>query len=541
MTIVTMVREVGAGCAAPGRGASRAQSAPCAVARRAALSAAMALAAILALPAAAPGAAAGGVQLQAPAPPQAPQAPPAPAPKLAPIQVPAERRQLIGLRFATVEERELSDRLETTGTIEPDEQLQSYVQTRFAGWIKTVFANQTYQYVRKGDRLFTIYSPDLASAEQEYLLALREQRQVTDSSVPGVSDGASSIAGSALDRLRLFGVSPREIARLKREGTPRDTVEIDSPSSGYITERAALPNMYAQPDMRLYSIADLSRVWVYAAVFQDEIGRVKVGDPAQVRVDAFPGKTFSGRVDFIWPQIDPATRTARVRCGFDNRSGLLKPGMFVKAVLEPRLGRGLAIPDSGVLRTGAHDIVFIDRGGGYLEPVEVELGAHLDHDFVVLKGLSAGDRIVASANFLIDSESQLQAALGAFVPPPLGVSAAASQAQAAIASAALEMSSEPSPPARGRNKLRVTLKNSSGKPIEGAQVSVTFSMAAMPSMGMAAMRAQATATDQGNGAYATEVDLQSGGTWQVTIVATKNGKTIAGKQFSISVSGHMEM
>jgi RND family efflux transporter MFP subunit len=462
-------------------------------------------------------------------------------PKLAPVQITPERRQLIGLQFAKVEEKELVDRIDATGLVEADEQLQGYVQTRFSGWIRQVFVDQTYQHVEKGQRLFTIYSPDLVSAENEYLIALNSENQLKSSEIEGVAGGAQSLVGSAVQRLKLFGVSPREIARLQRERTVRDAVEIDSPMTGYVVERNALPNMYAQPDTKLYAISSLTSVWVYAAVFQNQIGRVKVGDPVSVTVDAYPGKTFEGRVDSIWEAIDPMTRTAKVRCNLSNSESLLKLGMYVAVALEPRLGRGLVIPDTAVFRTGEHNIVFIDRGDGYLTPTEVELGAHVGHSFSVLKGLKDGEQIVSSANFLIDSESQLQAAAGSFVPPPPGVSAAAGQPQIAVSKYTIDIATEPSPPARGKDKLRFSLKDAAGQPVSGAQVAVTFYMAAMPAMGMAALRAQASATDQGNGTYLGNIDLQSGGTWQMTIVATKGGQTIATKQSDVSVSGPMAM
>jgi multidrug efflux pump subunit AcrA (membrane-fusion protein) len=462
-------------------------------------------------------------------------------PKLAPIQLTPERRQLIGLQIAQVRWEDLVAKIDATGLVEPDEQLEGYVQTRFAGWIRQVFVNQTYQFVKKGQPLFTIYSRDLVSTENEYLIALQSERRLGGSSFQSVAEGAHSLTSGALDRLKLFGVPPREIARLQREGTTRDAVEIDSPMTGYVVERNALPNMYAQPDTKLYAITTLSNIWIYAAVFQNQIGQVKVGDPVSVTVDAYPGRRFDGRVDFIWEALDPMTRTAKVRCSFGNPESLLKVGMYVSVAIRPRLGRGLVIPDSGVFRTGEHDVVFIDRGDGYLTPTEVELGPHLAHSFQVLKGLQAGDRIVSSANFLIDSESQLQAASGTFVPPPPGVSAAASQPEVSVPRATIEMTSDPNPPARGKNRLRLTLKDSTGKPLAGAQVSVTFYMAAMPSMGMAALRAQAAAADQGNGVYVTELELQSGGTWQVSITATKDGQTLATKQFNSSVSGPMAM
>jgi RND family efflux transporter MFP subunit len=462
-------------------------------------------------------------------------------PKLAPVQLSPERRQLIGLQIATVQEEALAGRIDTSGLVEPDEGLQGYVQTRFAGWIRQVFVNQTYQFVKKGQPLFTIYSPDLVSTENEYLIALASQKSLGSSSVQGVSEGAQSLISSALERLKQFGVPAREIARLQREGTTRDAIEIASPMSGYVVERNALPNMYAQPETKLYAITTLSKVWIYAAVFQNQLGQVKIGDPVAVTVDSYPGKTFEGRVDFIWAALDPMTRTAKVRCSFANPEGLLKVGMYVGVAITPRFGRGLVIPDTGVFRTGEHNVVFIDRGDGYLTPTEVELGAHLAHSFQVLKGLKAGDRIVSSANFLIDSESQLQAAAGTFVPPPPGVSAAAGQPQAQKPAVSANLTTDPNPPARGKNKLSVTLKDAGGKPVGGAQVSITFYMAAMPAMGMTAMKAQSTLTDQGDGTYSGMIDLQSGGTWLVTITATKDGQPVANKQFNASVSGSMAM
>jgi RND family efflux transporter MFP subunit len=462
--------------------------------------------------------------------------------QLAPIRITPERRQLIGLKFATVMRKDVNDRLETTGSIEADERLQGYLQTRFAGWIERVFANTTYQHVHRGQPLFTIYSPDLMSTESEYLLAIEARKRVKDSAVAGVTDDASSLVDSAAERLKLWGVSPREIARLERERTVRRAVEIDSPMSGYIVERNALPNMYVQPDTRLFTITDLAKVWIYAAVFQNEIGKVRPGDPATVSVDSYPGQNFDGRVDFIQPQIDPMTRTAKVRCEFNNPKGQLLPGMFAHVALDLPMGEQTVIPDTAVLRTGTHNVAFIDRGDGYLTPAEIELGQHVGNEFIVLKGLAPGQQIVSSANFLIDSESQLQAAAGAFVPPPPGVGAnAVGPAAEAIPQTSIEFASDPNPMVRGHNKVIVTIRDAKGAYITGAQVTVSFYMAAMPAMGMAAMRSQGTADDQGNGTYAANIELPSGGTWSLTITASKQGQPIATKQMDVSASGSMAM
>ncbi|MGH8335890.1 MAG: efflux RND transporter periplasmic adaptor subunit, partial [Gammaproteobacteria bacterium] len=308
--------------------------------------------------------------------------------------------------------------------------------------------------------------------------------------------------------------------------------------SGFITDRKALPNMYVQPGTKLYSVADLSTVWVYAQVFQDDLGRVKVGDPASITVDSYPGRTFLGRVSFIWPEVDQATRTARVRVEIPNSQRKLSLGMFVNVRIDLPLGRQLAIPASGVYRTGTRRIAFVDRGGGHFEPREVQVGPQDGDDLVVLKGLKAGERIATSANFLIDSESQLQAALGSFAPPPPGAGAAASM-NGPHGQVSIDYSSNPPAPRKGSNTFRVKLAGPGGAPVSGAQVTVTYFMPAMPAMGMAAMRSVTTLSDKGGGLYEGTAQVRTGGTWQVTVLATKNGQTIAQKQFSVTAEGGM--
>ncbi len=452
---------------------------------------------------------------------------------LAPIELSPERRQLIGVRVAKVQDRQVSDVLRATGTVEADERREVYVQTRFAGWIEKVYADQTYQYVKRGQPLFSIYSPDLLSTEEEYLLAVKARRQVEHSTIEGVAAGADSLVDSALQRLRLWGIPEAEIRRLEREGRARRTLTMVAPAAGYLAERKAFPNMYVQPDTRLFVIADLARIWVYAAVFQQDAGRVRLGDPAQLAVDAWPGEQFEGKVDFIRPQVDPATRTVKVRLDLANHAGKLVPGMFGRVAVKLQLGRHLTIPDSGVLQTGLHNIVFIDRGDGYLTPREVELGPHVGGDFVVLKGLKSGERVISSANFLIDSQSQLQAAIGDFTPPPPGAGTAAAPA------VTIAMTTSPDPPYKGHNVVSVKLLDSRGGPVTGAQVSMSFFMAAMPAMGMAAMHAQAAATEHKDGVYMAPIDLGSGGTWQVTISASKGGRALARRQLNVTAGGGM--
>ncbi len=457
-------------------------------------------------------------------------------PALTPVQLSPQRLQEIGVTTATVELKNVNDNLSVPGNVDIDEEKLSYVQTRFPGWIQSVFANATYQYVRKGQRLFTVYSPDLVSSEQEYLLARQNQKAFAPDAQGMAAQEGGWLLKAAEERLRQFGVPAQEIANLEQSGKVQRNLAIDSPASGYIIERNALPNAYVQPETKLYTIADLSTVWVYANVFQSEVGRLKPGDPAQVTVDAYPGRHFNGRIDQILPQVDPATRTVRVRLVFQNPSVVLKPGMYVNVAIAVPLGRQLVIPASAVLQGGTRAIAFVNHGNGNLEPRTIETGPQLDDSVVVLKGLKAGEQVVSSANFLVDSEAQLQTAMGAFAPaPPPQQGASAAPAQQVH----INFSTEPSPPRKGANTVRVKLTASDGKAIAGAQVTATFFMPAMPEMGMAASRAAATPADKGNGLYEGPLQLESGGTWKVTVTVQRGGQTIATKQFSLNATGGM--
>ncbi len=310
---------------------------------------------------------------------------------------------------------------------------------------------------------------------------------------------------------------------------------IESPASGYIIERNALPNAYVQPETKLYSIADLSTVWVYANVFQTDVGRLKPGDRAQVTVDAYPGRKFKGHIDQILPDVDLTTRTVRVRLVFSNPGVVLKPGMFVDVKMSAPMGRQLVIPASGVLQAGRRQIAFIDHGQGSLEPREIETGTRTDDSIVVLKGLKAGDRIVSSANFLVDSEAQLQGAMGGFAPIP----AQASSEPKSADQIRIEFATDPSPPRKGTNTVRINVTGADGKPVAGAQVNVTFFMPAMPAMGMSAMQVASTLADKGNGVYEGPIQLGAGGTWDVAVTVTRNGQVIANKKLSVNAAGGM--
>lgn len=458
---------------------------------------------------------------------------------VAPIQLSPQRMQSIGLQLGRAQYRTIHDEIRFYGNVQADERRLAYVQTRFAGWVRKVYVDATGDFVRNGQPLFTIYSPDLVTTEQEYLLAKQNAGTLQQSSVSGVAAGATSLLESARERLLQWEISPQEIAQLDRTGKVITDLTIYSPVSGYVTERNALPNLYVQPETRLYTVADLSKVWVMAQIFQNDAARIKPGDPAEITLDAYPNAVFRGHVEYVLPQLDVATRTLPVRLVFPNPGLKLKPGMYVNVGVKLPLGRQLVVPASAVFHSGTRNLVFLYRGEGNIEPREVELGPSVTDQYVIRKGVKPDEQVVSSANFLIDSEAQLQAAAGAFMPPPPGAGAAAAMNAPARAQANLELTTDPTPPHKGSNTVRVRLTSQDGKAITGAQVTVTFFMAAMPAMAMSAMKTAINAADKGGGMYEGKGDLGSGGTWQVTVTAIQNGQIIASKQLSLNATGGM--
>jgi RND family efflux transporter MFP subunit len=456
---------------------------------------------------------------------------------LVPFQLTPRRMQSIGVVLGKVESKPVNTELRFYGNVQVDERREAYVQTRFAGWIRKVYADATGNFIGKGQPLFTIYSPDLVSTEHEYLLAKKNAEALQQSKVSGVAAGAFSLFCAAKERLLQWEVSPAEIEKLDQGEKAISDLTIFSPFSGYITQKNALPNMYVQPETMLYTVADLSDVWVLAQVFQSDAGKIKPGDPAEVTVDAYPGRVFNGRVDYILPQLDMNTRTLPVRLVFANPGLKLRPGMYVNVRAKLPMGRQLVVPASAAFHSGTKNLLFVYKGEGSIEPREVELGPQVGDELVVTKGIKAQEQIITSANFLIDSEAQLQAAAGVFIPAPPGAGQAAAMNAPAQQQASVELTTDPTPPHKGSNIVRVKLTGQDGKPITRANIAVTFFMAAMPAMGMASMKTVVDASDQGGGIYEGKGDLGSGGTWQVTVRAQQNGQTIANKQLTLNATG----
>ena len=325
-------------------------------------------------------------------------------PGLATVQIPAERTQRIGVRLARVEQGSLGEGSSLVGFVVPDESRMKRVQLRVAGWVQDVQVNRTGELVKKDQPMLSLYSPELYQSEREYLIAMGEG-EGTEGHDAGAHDAARA-------RLRLLGVPDDEVARLERERTASSRMALRSPVTGTVLERNLVEGQYVEADMPLFTVADLSHVWVLVDLYEMDLGRVKVGDRARFTADGLPGRTFDAKIDFIYPTISNETRTLKARLALDNRDGLLRPGMYGR--VEVSTGRGhaaLVIPAEAVVNTGEISYVFLARGGGRFEPRRVWTGGGDGDRITVLQGLAEGDTVVASASFLIDSESRLKAAI----------------------------------------------------------------------------------------------------------------------------------
>jgi RND family efflux transporter MFP subunit len=322
-----------------------------------------------------------------------------------------ERRSLLGVRSEDVREMRIEKSVRTVGRVAPDERRVAHMHTKFEGYVERLYVDFTGKLVAKGDPLLAIYSPDLVATQQEYLLALRAQKQLGNSQIASVAQGGSSLLEAAKQRLLLWDIRSSDIADIERTGTVRRTLDLYADASGFVVEKNVVQGMRVMPTDTLFVIADLSHVWVMADVYDSDLSTVRLGMPAEVTVSYQPGRTWRGAVTNIAPTVDEKTRTIKVRIEVANQGGALKPDMFTDVMLTTDMGLGLVVPDSAVIDTGERTLVFLDRPDGTIEPREIEVGVKLPAGYQVLKGLARTDRVVTAANFLLDSESSLKAAL----------------------------------------------------------------------------------------------------------------------------------
>lgn len=324
------------------------------------------------------------------------------------VQITPEKQQLIGVEYGVAQYETVTGSIHAAARVTLDETKIAKVQSRLEGWIDQVFVNFTGKLVQKGDPLLTVYSPEALATQQEYLLALKAQRQMQDNPLHEMMGSTENLVAAAKKRLQLWDITDRQIDEIASTGKTLLNLTLDSPISGFVMERNAYPKQHVTTDTALYTVADLSTVWVIADVFEYEAANVHLNSPATLTLAYLPGRTFRGRVSYILPQVDPNTRTLKVRMQFDNPGYTLKPDMYGDAEFQTGGARKLVVPQSAVLNSGDRQTVFVDRGNGYFEPREVKIGEHLDGRVEILSGLQAGERIVTSGNFLLDSESRLK-------------------------------------------------------------------------------------------------------------------------------------
>src|SRR6516164_70700 len=313
--------------------------------------------------------------------------------------------QMMGVRTAEVTRGPLQREIRTVGVIDYNETALADVTTKFRGWIEKLYVDATGKQVKKGEPLFDIYSPDLYSAQNEYVIAL--------------TSGAAGLKASARQKLALFDISDDQITELERTRTPQRTLRVNAPIDGVVVEKMAVQGQMVEAGMKLYRLADLSLVWMQAQVYEEDLAFLKLGQEAEVSLSYLPDRKFKGRITYIYPTVDEKTRTARVRMEFHNPGLFLKPGMFtsvqVRAELEPS---ALLVPDTAVLRSGEKNTVFVALEGGKFEPRAVSLGPRAENNmYQVLSGLKEGERVVTSGQFMLDSESQLREAIQKMMNP----------------------------------------------------------------------------------------------------------------------------
>jgi membrane fusion protein, copper/silver efflux system len=329
------------------------------------------------------------------------------------VEITPEQQQLIGVKTVKVSLKPLQKVIRTVGRIEADERKQATVNTKIEGWIEKLYVDYTGRYVKKGEPLAEIYSPELLATQQEFLGVLKWATQPGDKKKDDtlglmIAKDANAALDAARERLRLWDISEAQIKHIEQTRKAVRTLTLYSPVSGFVTQKMAVQGMKVMPGEKLFDIADLSTLWIIADIYEYELSFVRVGQPARITLSYFPGRELSSQIDYIYPTISADTRTTKVRLTLPNPGGRLKPQMFTNVEIRINLGKRLVVPESAVIDTGTGQVVYVDRGNGAFEPREVRLGLRADGAAEVLRGLKTGEKVVSSANFLIDSEAQLK-------------------------------------------------------------------------------------------------------------------------------------
>jgi Cu(I)/Ag(I) efflux system membrane fusion protein len=468
--------------------------------------------------------------------------------KMAPgtAMVSPQMQQLMGVRTAIVEAKTLNKTVWAVGTVTYDESRVRQVQSKVDGWVDKLYVNSTGALVAKGQPLFTIYSPDLVATQSEYLMAKKNYESLATSSIPEVKTGASSLVAASETRLALWDISEQQLRDLQQKGEAQRTLTLYSPYSGFVIKKDINEGMKVMGAKELYTIADLSNVWVNVDVYESDIPFIKVGQRADISLSYSPGEPLKGRVIYIYPYLDEKTRTVKVRLEHANPDYKLKPEMYVNAEIKIPGETQLSIPEEAVLDSGTRKIVFLDRGDGHFEAKEVKVGPKMEGFYQVKSGLKEGEKIAASSAFLLDSESRLSEAMGAMAGMPgmsmegmagmpgmegmkMDTPTKAGPMEKKAGDLTLTLSTQPEKTKAGENTLRLKVADKGGKPVTDAHVSFQYTMT-MPGMALS----KAEAKHSKDGFYETKANFGMAGEWEVTVVVRRAGQKEVQEKFKVA-------
>ena len=462
------------------------------------------------------------------------------------VMVSQQNQQLLGIKTAVVERRAMAQTIRTVGNVTYDETRVSRVHSKIDGWVEKLYVNYTGKLVKKGQPLFTLYSPELVATQQEYLLALKARERLAESSIPEVRSGAVSLVQASKSRLSLWDISDDQIHEMEKTGEFKKALTLYSPYSGFVIKKDINEGMKVMPDKELYTIADLSNVWVNVDIYEYDIPLIKVGQSASLNLSYDPAQAFTGKVSYIYPYLDDKTRTLKVRLEFPNPDFKLKPDMYVNAEIKVDAGKHLAVPEDAVVNSGIRKVVFVDKGSGHFESKEVKLGAKMGGYYQVLSGLNEGEKVASSSAFLLDSESRLSEAMGAMAGMP-GMSMAGMQdmkgmegmkkepptksgpQEKKVQDLTLTLSTRPEKAKAGENVLRLKITDKAGNLVKDAQVGFQYTM---NMQGMVVSKSDATLSR--DGFYETKANLGMQGEWEVTVIVNRSGQKPIQEKFKVA-------
>jgi len=448
-------------------------------------------------------------------------------------QLTDDEQHSIGLQTTVVHHRLVRRELLAVARVEEAETRLASISARIGGRIEKLHVDFTGQPVRRGQPIAEIYSPEVVTTAEEYKLALENRKRLGSGAEPPAISGADDLIAASRRRLELWGLTPPQIDSIASSDKAQIDLTIYSPASGIIAERKVTQGQYVNTGDVLYTVTDLSKVWVKADIYEGDLPQVHAGQTVEISSESLPGTKLSGQVSFVEPMVNLQTRTTAARIQVANPGMRLRPGMFVQARFATSSGlHTLAVPRSAVVDTGTRRLVYVARGNGVFEGREVQLGPVGDDYYPVLAGLREGDRIVTEGNFLLDSQTRISGGMSGM----FGGSKEFSQQQTAPESARWKVAfrSDPSTPQGGSEaSLHVSVQDAAGKPVTDAQVQVTLFMPAMPAMGMAEMREAATLTASGT-EYAGRIKVPTPGTWTVTVEVSRGGQLLTNYRSSLN-------